>query len=146
VKGAIMKTENLIPASWFYMNEKQKTKLNWHLYEYACKLFEHIEECRNILIEKWKSQQSDEQIAQFCAYFSKRTRQNVFSLMEDDEDGALPTEEYISDYYHANSEGENSAILEVTETAMIELLEVCRVCPTRCLDEINAHCDMFDRM
>ena len=67
-----MIVEILIKASWFYTCKNEKTKMNWFLYEYACKLYEHIAECRKKTVTKWKAQRCEEHIAEFCAYFAKR--------------------------------------------------------------------------
>jgi hypothetical protein len=141
-----MKVDTLIKASWFYIDESEKTKENWFLYESACKFYEFIESSKTETLRKWKAQRSDKQIAEFCAYFAKRMRPSILRSYYDDIDEDLLYKIYIRDYCHGNSHGENIAIMETCDAAMIELLESCVICPVRCLDDIDARCELFDRV
>jgi hypothetical protein len=142
-----MKTEKLIPASWFYNDESQKIKMNWFLYEYALKIYDLIKASPDKRLTKWKSQRSNKQLAEFCAYLAKRTKRNIHSKPVSNPDEEIITiDEFIWDYCHSNTEFEDDAIADITETAWLELLESCRVCPTRCISEMNAKCELFDRM
>ena len=91
-------SEELIPASWFYEKEFQKIKLHWFIYELALMLFDHIEACRNKAFKKWKSRRTDKQIAEFCAYYAKRTLPGWIDYVD-----GKPLDEfslcYITDYY-----------------------------------------------
>ena len=142
-----MKVESLISASWFYTSDSQKIKANWFLYEYACKMYEHIEAYKKKGLAKWKAQRSDENIAEFCAYFAKRMRRNMHSrhavVTEED---IITADEFIHDYCHTNTRRETEALADIGEAAWLELLESCRVCPTGCLSEMRAYCELFDRM
>jgi uncharacterized Fe-S radical SAM superfamily protein PflX len=128
------------------MNESEKVKLNWFLYEYACTLMGHLSRSRRKALTKWKSHRSEEQIAEFCAYFSKRMRQSILDKLAGKTDETEADEEYICDYCHTNTHNENVAILEVAGKAWDELLDSCVVCPNRCISERNIRCDFFDRM
>jgi hypothetical protein len=142
-----MIVETLIKASWFYTCENEKNKMNWLLYEYACKLYEHIDECQNKTIAKWRAQRSNERIAEFCAYFAKRMRQNIHSRDADvSPDDAITADEFIRDYWHANTRRETEALADVGEAAWLELLKSCSACPTGCLNAMSERCDIFDRM
>jgi hypothetical protein len=141
-----MKVESLIPASWFYIDDSEKTKENWFLYESACKFYEFIDSSQSEALLKWKAKRSDEQVAEFCAYFAKRMRPGILNSYYDNVDDDLLHNIYIRDYCHGNTRSENAAIMEICDAAMIELLESCVVCPVRCLDDIDARCALFDRM
>ena len=147
-KGNSMKVDTLIPATWFYMDEDEKLKINWFLYEYACKLFEYFERSRKKGLTKWRARLADAQLAEFCAYFAKRMRATVYMmhLQVDEEMVALSDEKYIRDYCHENTSAENAALLLICEAALIDLLEVCASCPVRCLDDMHSRCEIFDRM
>ena len=147
-KGTSMKVDSLIPASWFYSGEAEKLKINWFLYEYACKLFEYIEGSRKKALTKWKARRADAQLAEFCAYFAKRMRATVHMMHLNVGEGivAMSDEEYIRDYCHENTRAENAALLLVCEAALVDLLEVCASCPVRCLDDMHSRCEIFDRM
>ena len=141
-----MKAEPLISASWFYMDEIEKCKFNWFLYEYACKLYEHIGGSRNRANGKWRARRGDTLVAEFCAYFAKRLRQDIFKHMTGALRGKLMDEDYVRDYCHDNTQRENDALMAACEKAWGELLESCAVCPVACLDDTAAYCEFFDRM
>ena len=142
-----MKSEKFIPSSWFYKDESEKIKMNWFLYEYACKLFDNIKASNNIALTKWKSQRSNKQLAEFCAYLAKRTKRNIHDRpVKNLEEDIITIDEFINDYCHNNIEFEDDAIADICEATWIELLESCSICPTNCIREMRARCELFDRM
>jgi hypothetical protein len=141
-----VKSESLIPASWFYIDESEKTKLNWFAYELACNIFEHIDDSHKKNLRQWKAQRSDKQIAEFCAYLAKRSRYSIYDMLEGVVDLGEAGEKYIRDYCHANTRLQNAALVEACINAWVATLEICANCPTGCLDEADMRCEMFDRM
>jgi uncharacterized Fe-S radical SAM superfamily protein PflX len=53
-------------------------------------------------------------------------------------------EEYVEQYYPANSRRENLRLLTAAQEAGGELLDNCVICPTRCISEMNRKCVSFD--
>ena len=141
-----MSAEHLIKAAWFYREEVEKNRLNWFLFEYACKLYEYINESRNKTVAKWRSKRSGEQLADFCAYFAKRMRNNVHRHLYRDQGGDIVDEVYIFDYCHANKQRETDEVLKVCEAAWLDHLEVCAVCPVDCLNEMTLPSEFFNRV
>ena len=141
-----MNLESPVQATWFYMDAGEKIKFNWFLYEYACDLYEGIKRSRKNALRKWKSQRSEIQIAEFCAYFSKRMRQSVTDKLAGLTEETEADEEFICDYCHTNTHSENVAILEVAGKVWEELLDVCVACPNRCVSERYRYSEFFDRM
>lgn len=141
-----MDAEKLIPASWFYRNEDEKTMIHWFLYEYALKLYEHLDKSDLKTILGWKSRLSKEQLAEFCAYFSKRMRASIVDHLEGYTKGTAVYGEYLTDYCHANNEGEDIVIRKVAGTAWSELLNSCAACGCNCLGRRDEYCGFFDRM
>jgi|DewCreStandDraft_4_1066084.scaffolds.fasta_scaffold19086_3 uncharacterized Fe-S radical SAM superfamily protein PflX len=139
-----MKIDPPIKASWFYMFESEKTKFNWFCYEYACTLYDHIRKSGRL--KKWRSERSDLQIAEFCAYFAKRMKQSVLDKLAERTDATTADEEYIADYCHENTHSQNMAIMDVAGEAWDELLSSCETCPNRCISERHARSKFFDRM
>jgi hypothetical protein len=141
-----MKSEELIHASWFYTKDYEKIKLNWFIYELALMHFDHIEACQENAFKKWKTQRTDKQIAEFCAYFAKRMKPSWIDYL----DGKTEIDEvrlcYISDYCHWNTKGETDIILQINGIATADLLATCKVCPCGCLSEPYMPCEFFDRM
>jgi uncharacterized Fe-S radical SAM superfamily protein PflX len=138
-----MTIEPPIKANWFYVFASEKTKFNWFCYEYACQFYDHIR--RSGKLKRWRSQRSDLQIAEFCAYFSKRMKQSVLDKLAGITDITIVDEEYIADYYHENTHGQNMAIMKVAGEAWDELLSACEVCPNRCISERHARSEFYDR-
>jgi len=139
-------SEELIPASWFYEKEFQKIKLHWFIYELALMLFDHIEACRNKAFKKWKSRRTDKQIAEFCAYYAKRTLPGWIDYVD-----GKPLDEfslcYITDYCHDNTPVETDILIEHIGRATADKLATCRICPCACLSkEAYMECEFFDRM
>ena len=141
-----MNAETLIPARWFYRDNSQKTMLNWLLYEFALKFYDHIAGSRAKALAKWKAQLTDERLAEFCAYYSKRMRLSILDNIEGHTGTTVVYAEYVTDYLHENSQGEDAAIRRIGGIAWGELLSTCAACPCRCLDRRSERCEFFDRM
>jgi len=141
-----MKAESLIPASWFYLDDDEKIKLNWFLYEYALVLFDHVQGSRKKALVKWKSRQSEEQIAEFCAYYAKRMKQSVRALREGSEKAILMPEYFVSDFSHTTTHRENRTIMEVASAAWTEKILICKACGGGCTYDGEMRCEFFDRM
>jgi len=135
-----------IRTTWFYIHGSEKTKLNWFLYEYACTLYVHMRGSKCEVLQRWKSKRSNKQLAEFCAYFSKRMKQSIYDRLDGLTVATVGNEDYIFDLCHTNTAAENGAILDVVESSWDELLAVCEICPTRCISERDEYCTMFDRM
>ena len=141
-----MKDAPIIPASWFYRDDSEKIKLNWFLYEFACKFFEHIGINRTKRIADWKARHSDGQIAEFCAYYSKRMRRSIAEQIETGAKTIKVYDEYLADYCHANTRRENEAISKIGGAAWEELLDRCEACTCNCLRECSGRCEFFDEI
>ena len=142
-----MTLEKYIPSSWFYKDETEKIKLNWFIYEYACKLYDHIKESKNIALIKWKSQRSNKQLGELCAYLAKRTKRNIYDKpVSNPEEDIITVDEFIQDYCHTNIGFEDDVLADICEAAFVELLESCSICLTGCIGDMYARCELFDRM
>ena len=140
-----MKDISPIQSSWFYTIAEEKIKLNWFLFEYACELYSKIKYSRNEALCKWRSGRSNKQTAEFCAYFAKRMRHSAIDRLVGITDEVEIDDVYILDYCHTNTIRETIALMDVAGNAWGELLEICAVCPHRCISERFEYCDMFDR-
>ena len=139
-----MKSEELIPTSWFYRKDDEKIKLNWFLYEYACSFFEHLENDNTKRIKDWKAKHTDKQIAEFCAYYAKRMSESYLNHLETGSNTVRIYENYFTDYCHANTMRENQALAKVGGIAWNDLMECCNVCPVNCIGGLEEYCEFFD--
>jgi hypothetical protein len=128
------------------VDESEKTKFNWHTYEYALSLFENIESSRDKALARWKSRRNEKQIAEFCAYYAKRMKQSTYDRITGKTNKVISEEVYVSDYCHTNTHRENDTITDVARNTWEELMKTCIVCPNRCISERHVRCELFDRM
>ena len=122
----------------------EKTKMSWFHYEYACQLYIQIENSRSETVRRWIKRHSKEQIAEFCAYYSKRMQPIMYDIVEGHSTVLSCQVGYVRDYCHSNSKQENSELTGVAQQAMSELLDDCNDCPDQCLSEPGAYCGHFD--
>jgi len=141
-----MKSEELIPGFWFYVDERDKNKLNWLLYEYSHIIFDHIMSTRKSLIVKWKRRQDETRIAEFCAYYAKRMKHSILAYQSGTATGVLMPEYFVSDFWHTNTRLENRVIMEIAHVAWTEKLQICSACMGGCIYERDTWCELFDRM
>ena len=98
-------------------------------------------------MKNWKARWTDERVAEFCAYFTKRMRRNVHSEpVGNPEEHIITSDEFICDYCHSNTNRETEALVDISEAAWLELTRSCLVCPTGCLNDMRGYCELFDRM
>jgi hypothetical protein len=128
------------------MKETEKIKLNWFLYEFACGFFEHIDNSRVKRVIDWKAKHTDEQIAQFCAYYAKRMKQSIIDSYESGSDSINAYDEYLTDYFHTNTRRENDVLGNMGGTVWDDLMETCDICSVNCLDEPTDYCEFFDEV
>jgi len=141
-----MKDTSPIQSSWFYMHEIEKCKFNWFLYEYACTLYAHIRSSGKETLLRWRSKRTNKQLAWFCAYFSKRMRQDIFAQLEGRTDGIIYVDEdIVQDYGHEDTSEDVAALQEAAKLAWDELLEICEICPEQCIVEWDEPTEYFDR-
>jgi len=141
-----MKSEKLIPVTWFYKEDSEKIKLNWFLYEYACDFFELLYEDRTRRIADWKAKLTDEQLAEFCAYYAKRMKRSIIDLLDYTSRTIKIYDDYLRDYCHANTSRENMVITKIGSAAWDKMMKCCAVCPDKCLEEPEDYCKYFDSM
>jgi hypothetical protein len=134
-----------VKPEWFSMPYDDKTKMSWFHYEYACQLYNQIKDSRNKTVRRWDKRHSKEQIAEFCAYFSKRMQPCMYDIVEERSTVLSCKVGYVRDYCHCNSRQENSELTELAQQAISELLDDCNDCPDQCLMEPGMYCEHFDR-
>ena len=133
-----------VKPEWFSMPYDEKIKMSWFHYEYACQLYRQIVNSRKKIILQWSKRHSDEQIARFCAYYSKRMQPCMYEIVEGRSTALSCQVGYVRDYCHSNSKQENSDLTGLAQQAMSELLDDCNDCPDQCLSEPGAYCGHFD--
>ncbi|MDR1636750.1 MAG: hypothetical protein LBR93_05375 [Treponema sp.] len=133
-----------IKAEYFYSTEDEKIKLNWFCYEYAFILYSKLRNGGKL--KKYRKKNTQEQIVNFCVYFSKEMKKSIHERLAKLVDTLTIYEEYVEQYYPENSRRENLLLLTAAQEAWAELLDGCVICPTRCISEMNRKCVFFDEM
>jgi hypothetical protein len=131
----------VIKASSFYKRDSEKTKLNWLCYELALMIYDAV---MGEPYEEFMRQIYDvEAVAEFSLLLSK----SIGGGLARNPSGK-PDKEYVvrtSKRFFPGLGGRGyRAMVRVVSEACEELLQECRVCPTRCLIEKSARCTMFD--
>jgi len=90
-------TDCPIEPKWFCLSNSEKNKFAWFHYEYACAYYNKIMESRKKQLKQWIGKRSEEQLAEFCAYFSKRMQKNMYELIEGISNTVSCEAQYIRD-------------------------------------------------
>ena len=125
----------------FYSKESEKTKLNWLRYELALGIYDMImeEEDKEFIRHIYDV----ETVAEFSVHLSKIIGGNL---------AKKPSHKVEKNYVMRAAKrffpGMNRRVYDIMFKAVSEgvneVLEMCKVCPTRCLYEKNAYCTMFE--
>ena len=132
-----------IKAEWFYIDESEQTKINWFCFEYALEFYTFI--MKSEALRKYRTRNSNEEIAAFCAYFAKRMKKSVYDQLGGITPVTIIDEEYIADYYPKNTQRQNIVFIDVAGEAWDNLLSACEICPMRCISEREKRSKFFDR-
>jgi len=138
-------TDCPIEPKWFYQSVNEKIKFAWFLYEYACAYYNQITGSRKKHVDRWVKRHTDIQIADFCAYYSKRVQDSLGEFVLGHTNDVMCDAQYIQVYWHRNSKQFNFELAFLAQAAMVELLEICNVCPVQCLNDPSGYCEFFDR-
>ena len=134
---------SIIQEDWFYSNQKEKTKINWFLYETALEFELYFNECKDLA--KFRKTHGTEGVAKFSAYYAKRMKQSLYEQFDGWSDAVIFHEEYITDYFPKIPLRQVKMLLKVSMEAWDNLLSRCVVCPVRCLSEREKLSDLFGR-
>lgn len=137
-------SEYPVKSKWFTMPYENKMKMAWFHYEYACRLYKEIESSRIKTVRSWRGRHSEEQIAEFCAYYSKRMEPNMYEVLEGSSDRISCSVGYVRDYCHSNSKRENTNLAELAQQALSKIIDDCNECTINCLSEPGEYCALFD--
>jgi len=132
-----------VAADNFYKDDGDKIKQNWLLYEYSNMLFSKIEESQELTA--YRKRHSQDNIAAFCVYFSKRLRQSI-SNMQKTASGVAIDARYVYEFYPDNSRTQTQRLLNAALSAWNEHLQACSNCANQCLTDGFEITPMFDNL
>ena len=131
-----------IELEWFYYLEGEKTKLNWFLLEIALEYYDRIRDSQELVT--YREQYSEQQIAQFCAYYARRFKKSVLNCLCGRRKSIVIYREHISDFYPQHSDELNSELNAVAWEAVDHMLSGCEHCPQQCLGDYKARSPFFE--
>jgi hypothetical protein len=132
-----------IQMEWFYYLEGEKTKLNWFLLEIALEYYDRIQD--SPLLTSYRELYDNKQIAQYCVYHTRRTKENLLKLLRGQRKSVILYEEYIADFYPHHSDQMNKALSKVCDETWGHMLKACANCPQQCLRDYKSRCFTFEQ-
>ena len=131
-----------VQATNFYIDDGDKIKLNWFLYEYANLLYMKILVSPKLL--RYRKFYSEDQVIAFCVYFSKRLRKSIHDRQLDHSDTVAFDGKYVYEFHPKNSFAQTQALLDAALVAWDEQLRNCAGCSHQCLNNGYEITGMFD--
>jgi len=128
----------------FYQDAGDKTKLNWFCYEYANNMYMAIRASDDLA--EYRRRHSQDDIAGFCLYFSKRMRKSVHDQQTGKTEGIAFRDSYVFSHYRRIGQRQALHLLQAAMAAWDEQLRTCSHCTNQCLAEGFELCAMFDSL
>ena len=135
--------DHLIKPTSFYSNEQEKTKLNWFCYELALNFNLAIKRKAGKKLEK-RYGIDEEEIANFSIYFAKEMKKIILQKLSGEIETVYFSYDLIEAYFPYLKDKMSNKIMDAIVEAWDGLLDICEICPTRCVTEkMNiAQCSM----
>jgi hypothetical protein len=135
-------TSALITPAAFYKNEKDKTKLNWFLFEYAAELDTHIK--RPLRKRLKRKHIGNKKIAAFCIHYSKQMKGEILDKLSGRSENVSLSYQAIEEFFPRLNNKLVDDLLTSAFDAWDSLTSMCVKCPTRCISEKDNKAPMFD--
>ena len=120
-----------VMAANFYNDDGDKIKLNWFLYEYANLLYMKI--AASPKLARYRKLYSEDQIAAFCVYFSKRLRNSIHNKQTGRSDSVVFDGKYVYEFHPKNSFAQTQLLVDIALSAWEDQLRNCAGCSHQCL-------------
>ena len=133
---------SMVKPSAFVRREGEKTKLNWFCYEISMAFYEEMNEQLGKSLKKYRI--SDNDIANFSIYLSKRMKNIILKKLSGEIDRVYFSYELVETYFPTLNDKLVNKLLDVISNAWYKQLDFCVVCPTQCITEKDVYCTMFD--
>jgi len=135
--------DNPVKLTSFYSSERDKTKLNWFCYELALNFWLAITREVGKKLEK-RYAIREEDIADFSVYFAKKMKEIILQRLSGEIETVYFSFDLVEAYFPYLGDRMINKLLDALEEAWDELLNICEICPTRCISEKDEYCTMFD--
>lgn len=133
---------SLVRPIFFYSEDAEKTKFNWFCYEYASEIVLHIDS--DFQKRLHRKGVDDLRIVDFAVYFARHMKAVVRQKLESEFNGVPMSYRDIEKFFPRLANAVVDDLLTVVAKAWDSLLEVCSVCPARCVSEREQLTEAFD--
>ena len=134
---------DMIKSKSFYSNDSEKIKINWFCYELAIGIYDEIQKRCGRQLKKYKI--SDESLVGFSVYISKNIKSIISQTSGQIVDVCI-SDKMIESYFPNIDSKFVNRILDSISKAWEEQIGFCKICPTKCINEKDVYCTMFDDM
>ena len=132
----------MIKPTSFYSTEREKTKLNWFCYELSLGIYDDLKD--NIGKQQKKHKISDESLAEFSIYISKKMIDIILQKLSGRIEAVYFSYEMIESYFPNIEDKFINKMLDSISKTWDMQLSFCEICPTRCISEKDEYCTMFN--
>jgi len=105
-------------------------------------IYDEIKEKLEKELNKYKI--SDETLAEFSIYISEKMKDIILQKLSGKIEKVYFSYEMVESYFLNLSDRLVNKMLDTISKAWDGQLNVCEICPTRCISEKDAYCTMFD--
>jgi hypothetical protein len=128
----------------FFSNDKEKTKLNWFLFELALEIERYIAKERRLTIQLRRKGVDDDRVRDFCVHYAKHMKKEILDKLAGRTASVGLGYLEIERFFPQVGDRLVDRLLTVVGKAWDSQTEACVVCPTRCISERDKRAPMFD--
>ena len=132
----------LITPAAFYSNERDKTKFNWFLFEYAAEFNSHIK--RHLRKKLRRKKIDDKKIADLCIHYALQMKGEILDKLSGRTENVSLSYHAIEEFFPDLSDKLVDNLLTSAFSAWDSITAMCVQCPTRCISEKEQKAPMFD--
>ena len=131
-----------IRMEWFYHLYDDNTKFDWYLLEFALEYYGRIID--NPELSSYRERYSEEQIAQYCAYYARRLKESLLKYIRGQRKTVIFYREYAGDFYPHHDDDLTAVLSNTARESFDNMWPECRACPQQCLWEHEDRSPLFD--
>ncbi len=128
----------------FFSKEKEKTKLNWFLFEFASEMEHSIGKQWRLKAQLRKKGVDEEQIRDFCVHYAKHMKKAILDRLAGKITAVRVGYQEIERFFPHIGDRLVDKLLTAAYKAWDSQTAMCVSCPTRCISEKDERAPMFD--
>lgn len=128
----------------FFSTNKDKTKLNWFLFEYALELEAFVWRDKELGKRLRGMGIGEREVAAFCVSHAKHMKREILDRVSGKTKNVRIGYEEVEAYFPTIGDELVDRLLTKAAEAWDSQTEACVVCPTRCISEKEQRAPMFD--